>query len=133
MENRRTTLRAQRASGRGPAPSAILAVVVAGLGLAGCRATVPISHLLDDPYEFDGRRVKVEGHVTGAVGAFGRGAYTVDDGTGVVIIVSEREFGGVPRAGARVAVTGWFRSLFTLGPVSGAVIVERNRHPRFIP
>lgn len=133
MKDPRRTLRARRGFVREPLPAGVLAVLVTGLALAGCRATVPISHLLDDPYEFDGRRVKVEGHVTGAVGAFGRGAYTVDDGTGVVIIVSEREFGGVPRAGARVAVTGWFRSLFTLGPVSGAVIVERNRHPRFIP
>lgn len=132
MENRSHALGARRSSARRPVSAGIVAVV-AGLALAGCRATVPISHLLDDPYQFDGRRVKVEGQVTGAVGAFGRGAYTVDDGTGTVIVLQDREFGGVPRAGARVAVTGWFRSLFTLGPVSGAVIVERNRHPRSIP
>jgi hypothetical protein len=96
--------------------------------MAGCRATVPIGHLLDDPYQFDGNTVKIVGEVTGSAGALGRGAYALDDGTGTLIILSEAR--GVPRRGARVEVTGWFRSLFTWGPISGAMMLERHRHLR---
>lgn len=100
-------------------------VTLLALALAGCRATVPIGQLLDDPHEHDGRKVKVRGEVTGAAGALGRGAYVVDDGTGSLVVVSEER--GIPRAGARVAVTGWFRSLLTLGPLGAAVLLERDR------
>lgn len=104
-------------------------VALLALALAGCRATVPIGRLLDDPHEYDGRKVKVEGEVIEAVGALGRGGYVVDDGTGSLVVVSEER--GVPRAGARVSVTGWFRSLFTLGPLGAAAILESDRDVRY--
>ncbi len=105
-----------------------LGLILLGTAMAGCRATVPIGHLLDDPYQFDGNTVKIVGEVTGSAGALGRGAYALDDGTGTLIILSEAR--GVPRRGARVEVTGWFRSLFTWGPISGAMMLERHRHLR---
>ena len=98
------------------------------LALAGCRATVPIGHLLDDPYQYDGNTVKIVGEVTESAGALGRGAYALDDGTGTLIILAEKR--GVPRQGARVEVTGWFRSLFTVGSITGAMMLERHRHLR---
>lgn len=129
---RRTTTTRERGavSCTSPAPcaAALFGLVLAGLLFAGCRATVPIGQLTSDPHEFDGRKVKVEGEVTGAAGALGRGAYVVDDGTGSLVVVSEER--GVPRAGSRVAVTGWFRSLLTVGSLGAAVLLERDRDLR---
>ena len=106
-----------------------------GLRLAGatllflttaCRGTVPIERLLDDPGRYDGETVKIEGRVTGfSLGALGRGAFQVDDGTGTLPVVSES--GGSPREGARVGIEGIFRSVFTFGDRSGAVLLERRR------
>jgi hypothetical protein len=121
--NRDTSRRARISS---PA----IAVVVSALALAGCRATVPIGHLLDDPYQYEGNTVKIVGEVTGSVGALGHGAYALDDGTGTLIILSDER--GVPRQGARVEVTGWFRSLFTVGSISAAMMLERHRHLRHV-
>jgi hypothetical protein len=94
--------------------------------LAACRGTVPIRDLLDDPGRYDGERVRVEGRVTGfSFGALGRGAFQVDDGTGSLPVVTQS--GGSPREGARVGIEGIFRSVFTFGDRSGAVLLERDR------
>lgn len=115
-------------SWRERASSPAIVGIALALVLAGCRATVPIGHLLDDPYQYEGNTVKIVGEVTGSVGALGHGAYELDDGTGTLIIFSEAR--GVPRRGARVEVTGWFRSLFTVGSISAAMMLERHRHLR---
>lgn len=107
-----------------PAPTVLFATVL--FLLAACRGTVPIGDLLDDPGRYDGERVRVEGRVTGfSFGALGRGAFQVDDGTGRLPVVSER--GATPREGARVGIEGIFRSVFTFGDRSGAVLMERDR------
>lgn len=66
--------------------------------------TVPIGRVLHDPGRYSNRRVTVQGNVTGVVGAFGTGAYQVDDGTGRIYVLSSGR--GVPGKGARVKVTG---------------------------
>lgn len=111
------------------ARAAFLPLVLGAVALTGCRATVPIGDLLDDPHAYDRRKVKVEGDVEAAAAAFGHGAYLIHDGTGSLVVVAERD-GGVPRAGARVAVVGWFRSLFRIGSLHGAVVLERDRDLR---
>lgn len=113
-----------------PSHSAMGARLAAGFALlilfAACRGTVPIERLLDDPARYDGETVRIEGRVTGfSFGALGRGAFQVDDGTGKLPVVSEQ--GGSPREGARVGIEGIFRSVFTFGDRSGAVLLERNR------
>ena len=94
--------------------------------IAGCKDAVPIKTLLDDPAQYDRKTVRVAGSVTGSVGVLGYGAYVIDDGTGKLPIVSKE--GGAPREGARVAVEGEFRSAFTLGTESAAVIIEKRRN-----
>lgn len=108
-------------------PHVPLLAVALGIGLAavGCRGTVPIGDILDDPGRYDGKSVRVEGRVTGSAGALGRGAYRVNDGTGTLNVVSES--GGAPREGAEVGVEGTFRSVFTLGNLTEAVLVEEKR------
>lgn len=101
------------------------AVALLALGLIGCRGTMPIGDLLDDPGRYDGETVKIKGEVRESVGALGQGAYRVDDGTGIMNVLSRG--GGAPREGAEVGVEGEFRSVFTFGDTSQAVIMEERR------
>jgi hypothetical protein len=55
----------------------------------------------------------------------GYGAYQIDDGTGTLTVVSQQ--GGAPREGAKVGVEGEFRSAFTLGDKTAAVLMESKR------
>lgn len=103
-------------------------LVVAAL-LSGCASVTPIGELLNDPGEYDGETVQVEGEVSGAVGGaignLGLGAYQVTDDTGTLTIVNES--GGPPRDGASVRVKGIFEALFTVGSNSLAVLREESR------
>jgi hypothetical protein len=87
--------------------------------------TTPIKELLDDPARFDGKTVRIAGEVKNSAGILGYGAYQIDDGTGSLAVVSQG--GGAPREGATVGVEGTFRSAFTLGTQSIAVIMEKKR------
>ncbi len=106
-------------------PARVTLLLLLLLSLVACRGTMSIGQLLDDPARYDGETVRVKGEVTSAVGALGRGAYRVEDGTGTLNVVTER--GGAPREGARVGIEGVFRSVFTIGSESGAVLMERDR------
>ena len=101
--------------------------VFLGLALiAGCKGgTTSIKTLLDDPGRFNNQTVRVAGDVTHAVGALGYGAYQLNDGTGTITVVSKAS--GAPREGAKVGVEGQFKSAFTLGTESEAVIMETQR------
>ncbi len=94
--------------------------------LAACPGTKPIRELLDDPSRFDGKTVRIAGQVKESIGALGVGAYQVDDGTGTLTVVSKAG-NGTPRVGAKVGVEGEFRSAFTLGSRTAAVLVEQKR------
>jgi hypothetical protein len=103
--------------------------VFAALGLvllAACPGTKPIKELLDDPGRYDGQIVRIAGEVTQSIGILGYGGYQVNDGTGTITVVFEGG-GSTPRVGAKVGVEGTFRSAFTVGSVSGAVLVEKGR------
>lgn len=107
-----------------------LAVVgLLALTLTGCRGdggVTSIRTLLDDPGRFDKQTVRVAGTVGKSAGVMGYGAYQIEDGTGTISIVSQEN--GAPREGARVGVEGEFRSAFTLGTQSAAVIMEKQRY-----
>ena len=97
--------------------------------LAACPGTKSIKELLDDPSRFDGKTVRIVGNVRESIGALGVGAYQVDDGTGTLTVISKAG-NGTPRVGATIGVEGVFRSAFTLGTVSAAVLMERQRRAR---
>ena len=95
-----------------------------------CAGTTRIGTILDDPTEYDGRQVRIEGEVTQTVGVpIVGGTYTVDDGTGSMRVVTDQG-GGVPREGADVSVVGVFRALFQIGAESLSVLQERDRDVR---
>jgi hypothetical protein len=99
------------------------------LALAGCKGrndVTDIKTLLDDPSRFDHQVVRVAGDVTKSIGVLGYGGYQVNDGTGTITVVTREN--GAPRTGAKVGVEGEFRSAFTLGTESVAVIMEQQRY-----
>jgi hypothetical protein len=101
-------------------------VAFALIAFAGCKGdTVPISKLLDNPSQYDHKTVRVHGTVGQSIGVLGYGGYELSDGTGKITVVTEG--GGAPREGATVGVEGEFRSGFTLGTQSLAVIIEKQR------
>lgn len=106
----------------------VLALLAAGAFAAGCKGggTTEIKALLDDPARFDRTTVRIAGTVKSAIGVLGYGAYEVDDGTGTLPVVTNE--GGAPREGATVGVEGEFRSAFTLGTKTAAVVVEKRRY-----
>ncbi|MCC6652512.1 MAG: hypothetical protein IT348_15280 [Candidatus Eisenbacteria bacterium] len=115
--NRKNTLRAL-------AVGSLMAVAL----VAGCRKDVPLStvkSLLDDPGQHDKKTVHVAGETSGGMSIMGYGAYMLDDGTGRITIVTKEN--GAPRDGAKVGVEGEFRSAFTLGIRTAAVIIESER------
>ena len=97
----------------------------AALLLAGCASVTPIRQLLDDPSQYDGKTVRIEGQVRGAAGGLGVGAYEVEDKTGRLTVVSDK--GDPPRTGAKVGVKGKFQALLSLGIKSLAVLREESR------
>jgi hypothetical protein len=103
-------------------------MLVLGLLLAaGCKggSATPIGTLLDDPGRYDGKTVRIAGDVTESFGLLGYGGYRVKDDTGQIAVVTKT--GGAPREGAKVGVQGTFRSGFTLGTQTVAVIEEDKR------
>jgi hypothetical protein len=95
------------------------------LTLAGCAGVTPIRDLLNDPSHYDGKTVRIEGNVKGAVGGLGVGAYEVRDKTGTLTVVTDQE--SPPRTGAKVDVKGKFQALLSLGFKSLAVLREESR------
>ena len=116
-------MRSARQVVRGIAPWILAGAML--VSIAGCKGATPIRKLLDDPSHFDGLTVQIAGDVTRSIGVLGTGAYQVDDGTGKLFVVSKD--GGAPREGAKVGVRGTFRSAFTLGTETAAVLEEQER------
>jgi hypothetical protein len=106
-------------------PFASLVLLAGVVVLAGCASVTPIGNLLDNPTEYDGKTVRIEGEVKGSAGGLGLGAYEVTDKTGTLTVVSDK--GGTPRKGAKIGVKGRFESLITLGSRSLAVLREESR------
>jgi hypothetical protein len=99
---------------------------IALLVLTACPGAKSIQSLLDDPGQYDGKTVRIAGEVTQSIGALGIGGYQVNDGTGTLLVVT-KTLGSTPRVGARVGVEGTFRSAYTVGSHSGAVLIESKR------
>lgn len=112
-----------------PGRATAIAAILGALLLTACPGATDIGKLLDDPSRFDGRKVRIAGVVKESVGGFGLGVYQINDGTGTLTVVSQAG-AGTPRVGAEVGVEGQFRSAFTLGSRSLAVLVEQKRRTR---
>ncbi len=103
---------------------------LAVLFLTACPGATDIKKLLDDPSHYEGKTVRIAGNVTEAVGALGFGVYQVKDETGSLTVVNQTGTGGTPRVGAKVGVEGTFRSAFTVGNKTVAVLQEKKHKTR---
>jgi hypothetical protein len=105
-------------------------VLATAFVLSACATTKTfrIQTLLNDPKQYDGKTVRVEGEVVEAAGILGFGAFQVRDETGTLPVVSQG--GGAPARGTHVGVEGTFRAAYTLGTSSKAVLVEKKRFTR---
>jgi len=100
-----------------------ISAFVAGLFLAGCERQ-QISQINSDPGLFMHQEVVVAGRVTQSIGAFGRGIYQVDDGTGVIWVYSTSR--GVPSKGAKVGVKGRVLPTMTFLGINYATIIQET-------
>jgi hypothetical protein len=107
-----------------------LVFVVAGCCLlSACVSHVSIGRILNDPYRYQDRVVRVDGHVTQSVNAIVAGGYQVEDNTGKIVVLSAA---GAPKKGTDVSLTGRVSpSVSLLGQPFGMVIRERSRRVLF--
>ena len=100
-----------------------LLVVCAAAMLAGCGA-VKVRQVLNNPSRYQGRNVQFTGEVTRSTGLVVAGVYEIDDGTGKINVLSNRQ---IPRKGARVTVKGRMQSgINVLGRNIGTVLQEQS-------
>jgi hypothetical protein len=106
---------------------------VAGLALVftACERTT-VSRILAEPSRYAQEEVGLQGRVLKSASVLGKGAYQLDDGTGVIWVVSGH---GVPRQGARVKVRGRVRDVVDLGTlvvlppeVGSGLVLEESEH-----
>jgi hypothetical protein len=97
--------------------------LVAGFLLIACeRAT--ISQINADPSRYVNKEVAVVGRVTKSIGAFTKGIYQVDDGTGVIWVLSLHR--GAPSQGVKVGVKGHIKPTITFLGMNYATVMEET-------
>ena len=102
----------------------VFLVAVGSMLLAGCPPRISIAKLNQDPGRYAGKEISIAGRVTDSFGALGRGAFQVDDGTGLMWVVTGHY--GTPENGTKVAVTGHVEQGFSLGGRNFAVILHET-------
>ena len=108
--------------------SAVVAMVLGALALAGCATRSPnIADLKYNPGRYYNRTVSVEGVVSSAwaVPFVPYKVYKVQDATGEVTVVSQS--GHVPPPGSRVEVRGRVQEFATLGGRSVGLHIREDR------
>jgi len=101
-------------------------IFLLGLLMVACE-TQKISDIKADPGRFKDKEITVAGKVTSlSVGALNMGLYEIDDGTGKLVVISEK--GGAPAQGATVGVKGRIVPTFTfMGKSYVTVLRETDR------
>jgi hypothetical protein len=103
----------------------LIALLVAAFFITACPQRETISKINADPGRYRDRDVTVAGTVTDSYGLLNYGVYEIDDGTGKLLVVTQR---GVPARGAKVGAKGRVNTGFNYGGRSfGTVLEERER------
>lgn len=102
-------------------------VLILSLGLVSVACEQQkIGDITADPGRFHDKDVNVAGRVTQSFGAFGKGVYEIEDGTGKLWVLAEQR--GVPSRGAVVGVKGRITPTVTfMGKNYATVLRESNR------
>jgi len=112
----------------------LLLLAAMSLLLAACEQKT-INQILAEPNRYANRDVGVLGTVVQSYSVLGRGAYQIEDGTGKLLVISDK---GVPRKGARVGVKGKIKDGFDLGGLiklpagigTGLVMIESSHRAK---
>lgn len=100
----------------------ILALLV--VTLSGCATgSVAIKDVVEHPREYAGKRVTIEGEVTGVFSLFVIKYFTVNDGTGTMGVISEHP---LPRKGEKIKVTGTVKEALSLGDQTLTMLHEEG-------
>lgn len=106
---------------------ALLAAVL----LAGCDylpfGYTPVKEILAAPANFEGKEVKLKGRVADVTKLFGLKAYTLQDDTERITVVTE---GDLPAANESVALKGTVNSAAIIGGQSLGLRVEETKRLR---
>src|ERR1051325_4400409 len=97
--------------------------LIFGFLLAACEQA-RINQINADPGRYMNKEVAVTGEVTQSIGAFGRGIYQIDDGTGRLWVLTTVR--GVPSKGARVGVKGRVKPTVTFLGINYATVMEET-------
>jgi hypothetical protein len=102
-------------------------VLMMGLALVACER-VKIGDINADPGHFMDKEVAIAGTVTQSIGAFGKGVYQIDDGTGRLWVVAGSR--GVPSKGAKVGVKGHITQSVTFLGINYATVLQESDRRR---
>lgn len=93
-----------------------------------CPERQSISKINADPARYRNKEVTVAGRVTDSYGLLNMGVYEIDDGTGRLMVVTQR---GVPARGSRVGAKGRIYTGASYGGRSfGTVMEETDRRAK---
>ena len=100
-------------------PQTVLTIFLC-IGCSSIMAT-PIKKILDNPRDFQGKKVTVAGEVTETFSLLVVKYFTVKDSTGEITVITSRP---LPRKGSGITVRGTVQEAFSLGDQQVIVIVE---------
>jgi hypothetical protein len=101
----------------------VTALALLSIMLVACERTA-IGDITADPGRFRDKEVQVAGRVVQSVGAFGKGIYEIDDGTGTLWVLAENR--GVPSKGAYVGAKGYITPTVTFLGVNYATVMRES-------
>jgi hypothetical protein len=110
---------------------ALVLVTAGALVVSGCDylpfGYTPIRDIVAAPANFEGKEVKLKGQVKGIVRLPGLRAFTLQDETGQITVVTQGE---LPAANSDVTLKGSVRSAIIVGGQSLGLRVEETRRLR---
>jgi hypothetical protein len=83
--------------------------------------TTPISRIIDNPRDYEGKTVTISGEVTETFSFFVLKYFVVDDGTGTITVITQK---ALPKKGSKIRVKGKVNEMFSLGNTQALVIIE---------
>ena len=110
---------------------ALLLFLLASVAIA-CRGIfpTPISKIIDNPRDYDGKKVIVSGEVTETFSLFVLKYFVVDDKTGTITVITQK---ALPKKGTKVRVKGAVSEMFSLGDTQALVIIEAAKKMNLPP
>jgi aspartyl/asparaginyl-tRNA synthetase len=84
---------------------------------------VPINKLVENPRDYDGKVVTIEGKVTEIFSLIAIKYFVIRDNTGEIVVVTDRI---LPKEGSSISVKGHVQEAFSIGNNQLIVLIEDN-------